>query len=59
MNGRVGQMRCRYQVVGDRAGASALAARLDRLATTQVPDVMTEALDQALGDDLFPARARR
>lgn len=51
MNGRVGQMRCRYQVVGDRIAARAVSARLDRLATTQVTKAMAEALDHGLGDD--------
>ena len=48
---RVGHLRCRYRVAGSPAGASAAAARLDRLARTRMSGALADAMDRALGDD--------
>ena len=51
MKVRVGHLRCRYRVAGSPAGASAAAARLDRLARTRMSGALADAMDRALGDD--------
>jgi hypothetical protein len=51
VNGTIGRLHCRYQVVGDQPAARRARARLDRLTGDQVPRVMAEALDRTLGAD--------
>jgi hypothetical protein len=51
MNGRVGQLRCRYHVVGPQDSAPPASARLDRLARTRLPAALADPLDNYLRDD--------
>jgi hypothetical protein len=51
MNGRVGQLRCRYQIAGDHGSIAPVSARLDHLARTRVPEALADALNATLGDD--------
>jgi hypothetical protein len=51
MDGRIGRLHCRYQVISTKNVASALTARLDSLVQERMAETVTEALDQVLGDD--------
>jgi hypothetical protein len=51
VEGSVGHLYCRYRVIGDRHAAHGITTRLDRVLRERVPEVCSEALDQALGDD--------
>ena len=51
MNGRVGELRCRYRLVGDRQPAAATTRRLDTLVRDEVAPALAAALERELGDD--------
>lgn len=49
MEGRIGQLRARYRVIGDGAPAARVAARVERLGPDELAQAYTAALDEALG----------
>jgi hypothetical protein len=51
VDGHIAHLNCRYRVIGPRDAAGAVADRLDRVAREQVAEALSDALDQALGDD--------
>ena len=51
MDGRIGQLHCRYRVPSGQEGATGLTTRLDRVARENLAECYGQALDQALGDD--------
>lgn len=51
MTGRVGELRCRYRLVGDRQPAAATTRRLDTLVREEVAPALAAALERELGDD--------
>jgi hypothetical protein len=51
VNGRVGELRCRYRLVGDRPPVAATTRRLDTLVREEVAPALAAALERELGDD--------
>ena len=51
MDGRIGQLNCRYRVPSGQVGATGLTTRLNRVARENLAECYGQALDQALGGD--------
>jgi hypothetical protein len=51
VTGRIGELRCRYRLVGDRQPAAATTRRLDTLVREEVAPALAAALELELGDD--------
>jgi hypothetical protein len=51
MDGRIGQLHCRYRVLGERAAAPRISARLERVAREELLRSYETALHDAFGDD--------
>jgi hypothetical protein len=51
VNGRVGELHCRYRLVGNRPPVAATTRRLDTLVREEVAPALVAALERELGDD--------